>query len=118
MGDISVKISGLEKMIEFSVGLGDSIQEIADEEIERGLIKAEVEARRIVPVRTGFLRSTIGHRRLAVAAFVFEATAYYAVYVEYGTVKMRAQPYMRPALWRVLPEIRMRIKRRFEGMSG
>lgn len=51
----------------------------------------------LVPVRTGFLLSTIdantdGHMCEA------EATAEYAQYVEYGTWKMDAQPYFEPGV--------------------
>lgn len=56
-------------------------------------------ARGIVPIRTGFLRDSIfsdlieSDLNLTVAA-----TASYAGYVEFGTSRMRAQPYLRPAL--------------------
>lgn len=54
-------------------------------------------ARELVPVDTGYLRSTIdastdGWNCSAVAS------AEYAEYVEYGTWRMRAQPYFEPAL--------------------
>jgi len=57
----------------------------------------EDQAKSIVPVRTGFLRSTIYHNAIG---FVldFGATADYASYVEFGTSRMASQPYIRPAL--------------------
>jgi HK97 gp10 family phage protein len=56
-------------------------------------------AQRAVPVRTGFLRSSIGYT-VDSGAFTlnFLATALYAMYVEMGTRRMRPEPYMRPAL--------------------
>lgn len=56
-------------------------------------------AQRVVRVRTGFLRSTIGYT-VDTSAFTlkFFANAQYALYVEMGTRRMKPEPYMRPAL--------------------
>lgn len=53
-------------------------------------------ALRLVPVRTGYLRSSIRAEVDANEARLV-AEAPYAGYVEYGTSKMAARPYMRPA---------------------
>lgn len=52
-----------------------------------------------VPVRTGYLRSTIGFtydqsRKL----LILHADAKYAAIIEEGSIHQRAQPYLRPAL--------------------
>ena len=52
----------------------------------------------IVPVRTGYLRSTIFAEILDNFTIIFGATAHYAAFVEYGTVKMAARPFIRPAI--------------------
>lgn len=51
----------------------------------------------LVPVDTGYLRSTIDAGEWG-DGFWCEATADYAQYVEYGTSYMDAQPYFEPAL--------------------
>ena len=51
----------------------------------------------LVPVDTGYLRSTIDANADGDTCEA-EATADYAQYVEYGTVYMDAQPYFEPAL--------------------
>ena len=57
------------------------------------------EAKRLVPVDTGHLESTIDFamegRGMAVRYMV---GADYAIYVEYGTVNMAAQPFFRPGV--------------------
>jgi len=53
-------------------------------------------ARAIVPVRTGYLQSTI-YYRTAEWEIIVGARALYAGYVEYGTRYMAAQPYLGPA---------------------
>lgn len=56
-------------------------------------------AKELVPVRTGDLRGSIGFRssRKDMSGFVF-ASMPYALFVEEGTSRMEAQPYLRPAL--------------------
>lgn len=57
----------------------------------------------LVPVRTGYLRSTISANTDGDFCQA-EAAADYAQYVEYGTVYMDAQPYFEPALLAALEE--------------
>lgn len=59
------------------------------------------DARRAAPVRTGRLRSSIRVAKVDRDRAVIEAGAPYAGYVELGTRYMRAQPYLRPALYRL-----------------
>ena len=87
-------IAGMDKLIRQlnEVGLAFTVDDLA----EGALVIAEA-AENMVPVDTGFLRSSI---------FVREAgnnvevgfSAEYASYVEFGTYKMVAQPYLRPAI--------------------
>lgn len=69
------------------------------------------EATALVPVRTGYLQSTINAYTDGYNCHA-EATADYAEYVEYGTSYMEAQPYFEPALekamqafWEVVEDI-------------
>lgn len=62
------------------------------------------DARRAVPVRTGELRRSIYHRVMPAFGGTVTgrvgATARHARFVELGTRKMAAQPFLRPALYR------------------
>ena len=68
----------------------------------RGMV---AEAKRRVPVRTGYLRQNIYWEKIAPGEFrvgvkgdtTAQTGAYYGVYIEYGTRNMAAQPYFRPA---------------------
>jgi HK97 gp10 family phage protein len=51
----------------------------------------------ICPVRTGYLRSTIYFEMTEQLNYEFGAKADYAIFVEFGTWKMAAQPFIRPA---------------------
>lgn len=55
-------------------------------------------ANSLVPVDTGYLQSTISAETDGGTYAEFFADAEYAQYVEYGTIKMGAQPYFEPAL--------------------
>jgi HK97 gp10 family phage protein len=65
-------------------------------------IKAE--AMRQVPVRTGYLRSTI-YAKIQNWVAEIGADATYALAVELGTKYMQAQPYLEPALSKYLPTL-------------
>lgn len=61
-------------------------------------------AKQLVHVRTGHLRSSIyAHVREWVAEIGAEAA--YALFVEFGTRYMRAQPYLYPAIQEYLPQL-------------
>ena len=81
-------------------------------EMELDVVGADMEdlARSIVPVDTGALRDSIYHRPAGLE-LEFGATMDYASMVEFGTSRMRAQPYIRPALdanqQRILDAIRV-----------
>jgi HK97 gp10 family phage protein len=59
-------------------------------------LTAEKYAKQIVPVDTGRLRNSITHAVEGKDVFVGSATSY-AAHVEYGTIKQKAQPFLRPA---------------------
>lgn len=59
----------------------------------------------LVPVDTGFLRSSIHAESDGVYAVECYVDAEYAQYVEYGTWKQDAQPYFEPALQIALDEV-------------
>lgn len=65
--------------------------------VEQTLEAVDAHAQAIVPVRTGALKASIEHHMEGETSGVVSAGASYAAYVEYGTVRAPAQPYMHPA---------------------
>lgn len=63
-------------------------------------------ARELVPVRTGYLKSTIAAEigEASIGEVTAEASADYAQYVEFGTYRQMAQPYFIPAIEAALEE--------------
>jgi HK97 gp10 family phage protein len=71
--------------------VADAVKTVADRMLE--------DARRFVPVRTGYLLSTIAlETDLGQFAYALVAKAPYAGYVEWGTRRMAARHYMRRAV--------------------
>lgn len=60
-----------------------------------GLV-AEGYAKRLCPVDTGRLRSSISHARDEDSAYI-GTNVEYAPYVEFGTSRQKARPYLKPA---------------------
>lgn len=65
------------------------------------------------PYRTGNLRRSYHHRKVADLAYIVEndpGIAPYAIFVEFGTRKMAPRPHLRPALEAEKPRVNARIK--------
>lgn len=59
--------------------------------------KAESYAKKLCPVDTGRLRNSITHQQYDERTEVVGTNVEYAPYVELGTHRQKAQPYLRPA---------------------
>lgn len=96
MADFSFKLEGvadLEKAL-------DSEKKIkaADMAVRKNAAMMQREAMYAAPVRTGYLKATIGAGLTVSHMYAkLEPFANYAAYVELGTRFMNAQPYLRPA---------------------
>lgn len=62
------------------------------------MIETQAAAKRYCPVDTGHLRANIFLARRGLLSWVLFDPVEYAAYVEYGTWKMRPQPFFRPAI--------------------
>ena len=76
--------------------------------------KAESYAKRLCPVDTGRLRNSITHQQYDDHTEVVGTNVEYAPYVELGTVRMSARPYLRPAAEGHSAEYRQIIKQVME----
>ena len=73
-------------------------------------------ARELVPVRTGYLKSTIAAKigEASIGEVTAEASAEYAQYVEFGTYRQIAQPYFIPAIEAALEEWGLAAQKAYE----
>lgn len=66
--------------------------------LQAGAFLVEGEAKLRAPVDTGALRSSIRATEIKSTEYSVGTNLDYAIWQEYGTSRMAAQPYMRPAL--------------------
>lgn len=109
-----------------------ALPRIARQEIEKAMEKSAAEmvtlARSLVPVDSGDLRQsigwtwgeapkgsirlgTVGGGAATITIFAGNSEAFYARWVEFGTQKMRAQPYFFPAYRALRKRAKSRIRR-------
>jgi HK97 gp10 family phage protein len=110
-------IEGVEQFKATMVKLDSRMQRHVHRQLASWATDVKALAKRIVPVRTGHLRSTIYAK---VQEWVAEigAEATYAMFVEFGTRYTRARPYLYPAVQRYLPQLEAIISAAVEHAIG
>ena len=93
------------------VQVGDDLNKA----VERIALLIEGEAKRLCPVRTGRLRASIHTGKIEEGVYYVGTNVYYAPYVEFGTRKMAARPYLRPAAKKVVRLVKMKGIKAFIG---
>lgn len=91
------------------------LREAAAREVMRAAHEVEAEAKRRVPVDTGALRNSIQTWRVNDLRARIAPHMEYAAYVEFGTRKQRAKPYMVPAAEYIRPKFVEAMRRLTRG---
>ena len=86
----------MEVTVDNTAAVKGGLQSAFARALERIGLQAEGYAKDLCPVDTGNLRNSITHTSDGKAAYI-GTNVTYGKYVELGTVKMAAQPYLRPA---------------------
>lgn len=81
----------------FGDKVNGTVEAAIEQFLETAVLLVQGDAINRCPVDTGTLRASIATEVKDKTATV-GTNVHYAAYVEYGTVKMKAQPYLRPAL--------------------
>lgn len=102
--EVTIDVKGVEKFRAAMQKLDSAMQKHVHRQLIRWAADVKALARRIVPVRTGHLRSSI-YARIQEWVAEIGAEATYAMFVEFGTRYMRAQPYLFPAIQEHLPHL-------------
>lgn len=91
-------------MLKIEINTGDlakDLEKAVIEDLERGVAKATQyccdRAKDLCPVDTGNLRNSISCESDGLEGCIY-TNVEYAPYVEYGTSKMKEQPFMHPAI--------------------
>ncbi len=102
--EIAVDVAGATEFPQAIARFDAEMQRQVYEQLAEWAESVKTEAKRLVPVRTGYLRSTIFARIQEWTAEV-GAEAAYAANVEFGTHYAMAQPFLQPAVEARLPEL-------------
>ena len=94
---LDVKIIGAQAIMKLLQKKKGEIDKKLNKDLLTCTIKVEGDAKKGTPVLTGRLRSSITHEVKDLTGKV-GTNVDYAPHVEYGTTKMRPQPYLYPAL--------------------
>ena len=106
--EVSCDVQGIEEfqaaMLQFDSGMQNQVYRF----LTSWAADVKALARKLVPVKTGYLQGTI---YATVSDWVANvgADATYAYFIEMGTGRMRAQPYLYPAIQEYLPELERMI---------
>lgn len=95
-----MKPDRFEKVMKDAAGMLKAPQELLT---DIGLL-AQGNAQRLTPVATGTLRRSITNRIEGNAVYIGTAVEY-APFVEYGTSRMAAQPYLQPGIDNSLSDV-------------
>lgn len=94
---ITIKLEGADNLkTKLRSWLNNSRKDVGAAVAET-LLEIESDAKRYAPVDKGLLRSSIAANVEGKYAGSVTANANYAIHVEYGTWKMKPQPFLRPA---------------------
>lgn len=104
---LDIRVEGLESLTRILERL--KLSEPAGDAIELFLDKIVLDAKAIVPVRTGTLQRSI-HWWGGEGEYHVGSNVHYAPYVEYGTSRMAPRPYLTPALLQNIPLLREALR--------
>ena len=102
--EVDIDVAGAEEFKQATARFDAEMQRQLSEQLAQWAENVKAEAARLVPVRTGYLRSSI-YARTQEWQTEIGAEAAYAVYVEFGTCYARARPFIQPAVQAHLPEL-------------
>lgn len=95
---MAVVVKGLAELEAKLKKLTPTVEAAAKRGVYKAALKVEGDAKMIAPVDTGNLRRSITTSQGNDISAAVSTTVEYAPYVEFGTSRMQAQPYLRPSL--------------------
>lgn len=102
MADINVKWSGLDKLMEELGATAEATIDAAASAMKTTTGQVQATAKQIAPKRTGYMANNISVEPVKKTATsvtgTVNAKADYSSFPEFGTYKMAAEPFMRPAV--------------------
>jgi HK97 gp10 family phage protein len=104
-----IRVLGVERALRGLAKFGEDAVKHVEKMLAAAAVECMERARENAPVRTGRLRESITVSRHGKLAYVVEASAPYAGYVEFGTSRQRPRRYMQTALLQTLQTLRRQL---------
>ena len=92
-----MKIRGTKEVTANLKKAAEAIEVAVGDAVRKAAMEVERNAKINCPVDTGVLRSSIGAEEITPLLFEVGTNVEYAAFVEFGTSRMAAQPYLEPA---------------------
>jgi len=115
MAKVTLEVRGVKETL-VKINLANSrVRKAVQEQIGKSALNIQFGAKKRCPVRTGALRNSITVDFYGIMSAQIGPHMPYAPYVEYGTRKMRAQPYLFPAFEEERPKFEEGLARAVRG---
>lgn len=113
---IKFKVSGVDRMVRKIANKSKQARIATNRELDLSSKRIERMAKTKAPVDTGALKNTIFSAKAGKLTYKVTAPQHYAIYVEKGTRnrKMRAQPFLKPALDAERPKLISNLRKLYE----
>lgn len=116
---IRVRILGQDRLAQKLAQLEPTLRRALEREVKVAALNIQNGARRRVAVKTGRLRNSITHEITEGGLNAVVGTnVEYGPYIEFGTRRMRARPYLFPAFEEERPRYMERLKRALSKAAG
>jgi len=115
--EITCDVKGVEKFQEAMKQFDSAVQKHVHRQLASWAADVKALAKQLVPVRTGHLRSSI-YAKISEWVAEIGAEATYALFVELGTRRMQARPYLYPAIREYLPQLEQIIREAIEAAKA
>lgn len=111
---VSFKVKGVDRLVRQLAIKSKQARIVTDRQLELSSKRIERMAKVKAPVDTGALKNSIFSAKAGNLTYKVTAPQHYAIYVEKGTRKMRAQPYLKPALDAERPKLISNLRKLYE----
>lgn len=111
---IKFKVRGVDQMVRLIANKGKKARIATNRELDLSSKRIERMAKVKALVDTGALKNSIFSAKAGNLTYKVTAPQHYAIYVEKGTRKMRAQPYLKPALDAERPKLISNLRKLYE----
>ncbi|MCO4608102.1 HK97-gp10 family putative phage morphogenesis protein [uncultured Streptococcus sp.] len=111
---VKFKVRGVDQMVRLIANKGKKARIATNRELDLSSKRIERMAKVKAPVDTGALKNSIFSAKAGNLTYKVTAPQHYAIYVEKGTRKMRAQPYLKPALDAERPKLISNLRKLYE----